>query len=187
MTEISAADKAEELRRWLSLVLSFFFYMTIEVSSRVIAPSSGHWRELNVSCFCLCLSEQKDFVGLSFPTISSVGPNGAIIHYRSVKKWKTQTYVVHICHHFYVWRVSASHRPLPETNRTLTTNEVYLIDSGAQYMSEKLWYKTLLLRLLFQIISGLFLYLDLFSCLTVMEPQTSHAQCTSEHHLLLRR
>uniref|UniRef100_A0A7N6AKU4 Xaa-Pro aminopeptidase 1 n=1 Tax=Anabas testudineus TaxID=64144 RepID=A0A7N6AKU4_ANATE len=48
----------------------------------------------------------KDFVGLSFPTISSVGPNGAIIHYR----------------------------PLPETNRTLTLNEVYLIDSGAQYV-----------------------------------------------------
>uniref|UniRef100_A0A672YMY2 X-prolyl aminopeptidase (aminopeptidase P) 1, soluble n=1 Tax=Sphaeramia orbicularis TaxID=375764 RepID=A0A672YMY2_9TELE len=65
VTEISAADKAEELR-----------------------------------------SQQKDFVGLSFPTISSVGPNGAIIHYR----------------------------PLPETNRTLTMNEVYLIDSGAQYI-----------------------------------------------------
>uniref|UniRef100_A0A8D3CSF0 Xaa-Pro aminopeptidase 1 n=1 Tax=Scophthalmus maximus TaxID=52904 RepID=A0A8D3CSF0_SCOMX len=42
VTEISAADKAEEFR-----------------------------------------SQQKDFVGLSFPTISSVGPNGAIIHYRS--------------------------------------------------------------------------------------------------------
>ncbi|XP_006630822.2 xaa-Pro aminopeptidase 1 isoform X1 [Lepisosteus oculatus] len=64
VTEISAADKAEELR-----------------------------------------SEQKDFVGLSFPTISSVGPNAAIIHYT----------------------------PLPETNRTLSLNEVYLIDSGAQY------------------------------------------------------
>uniref|UniRef100_A0A3Q3BMN5 X-prolyl aminopeptidase (aminopeptidase P) 1, soluble n=1 Tax=Kryptolebias marmoratus TaxID=37003 RepID=A0A3Q3BMN5_KRYMA len=65
ITEISAADKAEEFR-----------------------------------------SQQKHFVGLSFPTISSVGPNGAIIHYR----------------------------PLPETNRTLTVNEVYLIDSGAQYI-----------------------------------------------------
>uniref|UniRef100_A0A4W4F960 Xaa-Pro aminopeptidase 1 n=1 Tax=Electrophorus electricus TaxID=8005 RepID=A0A4W4F960_ELEEL len=50
-------------------------------------------------------SQQKDFVGLSFPTISSVGPNGAIIHYR----------------------------PLPETNRTLSLTELYLIDSGAQY------------------------------------------------------
>uniref|UniRef100_A0A3Q3IBY6 X-prolyl aminopeptidase (aminopeptidase P) 1, soluble n=1 Tax=Monopterus albus TaxID=43700 RepID=A0A3Q3IBY6_MONAL len=59
------------------------------------------WLEKEVFSF-----QQKDFVGLSFPTISSVGPNGAIIHYR----------------------------PLPETNRTLTTNEVYLIDSGAQYI-----------------------------------------------------
>uniref|UniRef100_A0A8C7NVK7 X-prolyl aminopeptidase (aminopeptidase P) 1, soluble n=1 Tax=Oncorhynchus mykiss TaxID=8022 RepID=A0A8C7NVK7_ONCMY len=65
VTEISAADKAEELR-----------------------------------------SQQKDFVGLSFPSISSVGPNGAIIHYR----------------------------PLPETNRTLSLNEIYLLDSGAQYI-----------------------------------------------------
>ncbi|MGH0133215.1 UNVERIFIED_CONTAM: hypothetical protein FKN15_052203 [Acipenser sinensis] len=64
VTEISSADKAEELRR-----------------------------------------QQKDFVDLSFPTISAVGPNGAIIHYR----------------------------PLPETNRTLGLNELYLIDSGAQF------------------------------------------------------
>lgn len=34
---------------------------------------------------CVFFSQQKDFVGLSFPTISSVGPNGAIIHYRSVQ------------------------------------------------------------------------------------------------------
>ncbi|ELV14030.1 Xaa-Pro aminopeptidase 1, partial [Tupaia chinensis] len=64
VTEISAADKAEEFRR-----------------------------------------QQADFVDLSFPTISSTGPNGAIIHYA----------------------------PVPETNRTLSLNEVYLIDSGAQY------------------------------------------------------
>ncbi|XP_022424519.1 xaa-Pro aminopeptidase 1 isoform X1 [Delphinapterus leucas] len=64
VTEISAADKAEEFRR-----------------------------------------QQADFVDLSFPTISSTGPNGAIIHYA----------------------------PVPETNRTLSLDEVYLIDSGAQY------------------------------------------------------
>ncbi|XP_027547978.1 xaa-Pro aminopeptidase 1 isoform X2 [Neopelma chrysocephalum] len=50
-------------------------------------------------------SQQKDFVELSFATISSTGPNGAIIHYR----------------------------PVPETNRTLSVNEIYLLDSGAQY------------------------------------------------------
>uniref|UniRef100_A0A3Q4M754 Xaa-Pro aminopeptidase 1 n=1 Tax=Neolamprologus brichardi TaxID=32507 RepID=A0A3Q4M754_NEOBR len=36
------------------------------------------WLEKEVSYF-FCF--QKDFVGLSFPTISSVGPHGAIIHY----------------------------------------------------------------------------------------------------------
>uniref|UniRef100_A0A669C9S1 Xaa-Pro aminopeptidase 1 n=1 Tax=Oreochromis niloticus TaxID=8128 RepID=A0A669C9S1_ORENI len=72
------------------------------------------WLEKEVSSLFFCAQtqnrflslQQKDFVGLSFPTISSVGPHGAIIHYR----------------------------PLPETNRTLTVNEVYLIDSGAQYV-----------------------------------------------------
>uniref|UniRef100_A0A8C5R3B9 X-prolyl aminopeptidase 1 n=1 Tax=Leptobrachium leishanense TaxID=445787 RepID=A0A8C5R3B9_9ANUR len=64
ITEISAADKAEEFR-----------------------------------------SQQEDFVELSFATISSTGPNGAIIHYK----------------------------PVPDTNRTLSLNEVFLLDSGAQY------------------------------------------------------
>lgn len=64
ITEISAADKAEDFRR-----------------------------------------QQENFVDLSFATISSTGPNGAIIHYR----------------------------PAPETNRTLSMNEIYLLDSGAQY------------------------------------------------------
>uniref|UniRef100_T1DMF3 Xaa-Pro aminopeptidase 1 n=1 Tax=Crotalus horridus TaxID=35024 RepID=T1DMF3_CROHD len=50
-------------------------------------------------------SQQENFVDLSFATISSTGPNGAIIHYK----------------------------PSPETNRTLSLNEIYLLDSGAQY------------------------------------------------------
>lgn len=49
--------------------------------------------------------EQEHFMGLSFPSISGVGPNGAIIHYR----------------------------PEADTDRTITTEEMYLIDSGAQY------------------------------------------------------
>ncbi|XP_054717686.1 xaa-Pro aminopeptidase 1-like [Uloborus diversus] len=48
---------------------------------------------------------QTDFVGPSFSTISASGPNGAIIHY---------------C-------------PAPETNRNLSTEELYLCDSGGQY------------------------------------------------------
>ncbi|CAL4122456.1 unnamed protein product [Meganyctiphanes norvegica] len=49
--------------------------------------------------------EQEDMVGLSFSTISSVGPNASIIHYH----------------------------PTPETDRTITSEEIYLCDSGGQY------------------------------------------------------
>ncbi|KAL8615725.1 hypothetical protein ACOMHN_007478 [Nucella lapillus] len=64
VTEVSAADKAEEFR-----------------------------------------SKQKDFVSLSFDTISSIGPNGAIIHYK----------------------------PKHDTDQQVTTDQVFLLDSGAQY------------------------------------------------------
>ncbi|XP_059473876.1 xaa-Pro aminopeptidase 1 [Neocloeon triangulifer] len=50
-------------------------------------------------------SELPDFVGLSFETISSVGPNAAIIHYS----------------------------PDPSTDRPITDKHVYLCDSGAQF------------------------------------------------------
>eukprot|EP00090_Calanus_glacialis_P043927 TRINITY_DN7796_c0_g1_i1.p1 TRINITY_DN7796_c0_g1~~TRINITY_DN7796_c0_g1_i1.p1 ORF type:complete len:620 (+),score=228.62 TRINITY_DN7796_c0_g1_i1:83-1942(+) len=50
-------------------------------------------------------AEQEHFMGLSFPSISSVGPNGAIIHYR----------------------------PAPDTARPISRTELYLLDSGAQY------------------------------------------------------
>ena len=46
------------------------------------------------------------FQGESFPTISAHGPNAALPHYRSV----------------------------PETNRPLSTDTVYLVDSGGQYL-----------------------------------------------------
>lgn len=49
--------------------------------------------------------EQKNYVSLSFETIASVGSNAAIIHYR----------------------------PEPETNKTITKNDVFLLDSGAQF------------------------------------------------------
>lgn len=50
-------------------------------------------------------SEQEMFVSLSFPTISSSGSNAAVIHYR----------------------------PERETCMNITTDRVYLVDSGAQY------------------------------------------------------
>ena len=49
--------------------------------------------------------KNNKFKSLSFPTISSSGPNGAIIHYKANKK----------------------------TNRTLKKGDIYLIDSGGQY------------------------------------------------------
>ncbi|XP_046805736.1 xaa-Pro aminopeptidase ApepP isoform X2 [Lucilia cuprina] len=51
-------------------------------------------------------SKNLHFMGLSFPTISSSGPNGSVIHYH----------------------------PAKETNRQITDKEIYLCDSGAQYM-----------------------------------------------------
>ena len=49
--------------------------------------------------------KNKDFQFLSFPTISSTGPNGAIIHYK----------------------------PTIKTNRILKKGDIYLVDSGGQY------------------------------------------------------
>uniref|UniRef100_A0A8C2I4G8 Xaa-Pro aminopeptidase 1 n=1 Tax=Cyprinus carpio TaxID=7962 RepID=A0A8C2I4G8_CYPCA len=89
MAHIKDAVALCELFAWLEKEVSLCTVYSLEIYLRVFR---------NV--------QQKDFVGLSFPTISSVGPNGAIIHYM----------------------------PLPETNRTLSLNEIYLIDSGAQYL-----------------------------------------------------
>ncbi len=49
--------------------------------------------------------KNKKFKFLSFPTISSTGPNGAIIHYKATKK----------------------------TDRRLKKGDIYLVDSGGQY------------------------------------------------------
>lgn len=51
-------------------------------------------------------AKQENFKGLSFPTISSVGPNAAIIHYS----------------------------PESNTCAELDANSIYLFDSGAQYL-----------------------------------------------------
>ncbi|GLV42514.1 Aminopeptidase P [Carabus blaptoides fortunei] len=54
-------------------------------------------------------SEMDKYVGLSFSTISSIGPNGAVIHYHPSKEGT-------------------------ETDMQITPNEVYLCDSGGQYL-----------------------------------------------------
>lgn len=53
-----------------------------------------------------CRRQQDKFIGLSFPSISASGPHGAIIHYH----------------------------PEPATRRPISKKELYLIDSGAQYL-----------------------------------------------------
>ena len=53
-----------------------------------------------------CRRTDSRFRGLSFDTISGSGPNGAIVHYRVT----------------------------PATDRTLDPGDVYLVDSGAQYL-----------------------------------------------------
>ncbi|TCS63532.1 aminopeptidase P family protein [Varunaivibrio sulfuroxidans] len=50
--------------------------------------------------------ENDAFEGLSFPTISGAGPNGAIVHYTAD----------------------------PRSNRALETGSLYLVDSGGQYL-----------------------------------------------------
>ncbi|XP_078477739.1 xaa-Pro aminopeptidase 2 [Lampetra planeri] len=53
-----------------------------------------------------CRSKQVDSKGPSFETISASGPNAAVVHYS----------------------------PTEETNRRLTVDEMYLVDSGGQYL-----------------------------------------------------
>jgi Xaa-Pro aminopeptidase len=67
---------------------------------------AGRETEMSAAAKLLALrGEVAMFRGESFPAISGAGPNGAIIHYR----------------------VS------PETDRAIQPDELYLIDSGAQY------------------------------------------------------
>ncbi len=69
--------------------------------------ASGQISEISAAAWLLALrAEAEGFRGESFPAISGAGEHGAIIHYR----------------------VS------PTTDRALGANEVYLIDSGAQYL-----------------------------------------------------
>lgn len=71
------------------------------------AAPSGHETEISAAEKLLsCRAKQDLFKGESFPAISGAGENGAIIHYRACAQY----------------------------NRSLRANEVYLIDSGGQYM-----------------------------------------------------
>jgi Xaa-Pro aminopeptidase len=71
-----------------------------------VTGPTGRETEMSAAGRLLALRGQVDgFRGESFPAISGAGEHGAIIHYRVTE----------------------------ETNRPIAPNEVYLIDSGAQY------------------------------------------------------
>ncbi|XP_039976059.1 xaa-Pro aminopeptidase 2 [Xiphias gladius] len=71
------------------------------------AVPEGKETELTASEYVnKCRSKQKDSRGPSFDTISASGPNAALAHYS----------------------------PTEETTRRLTVDEMYLIDSGGQYL-----------------------------------------------------
>jgi Xaa-Pro aminopeptidase len=71
------------------------------------AASKGGLKEIAVSDRLEEFRRAGDhFKGLSFPTISGAGANGAVVHYRAS----------------------------PETERSLENGSLYLVDSGAQYL-----------------------------------------------------
>lgn len=73
------------------------------------AHPEGHeslWEISGADYLEKCRKQQKHFMGLSFPTISSSGPNGSVIHYH----------------------------PEEASRRPISKNELYLVDSGAQYL-----------------------------------------------------
>tara|TARA_B100000963_G_scaffold283722_1_gene252426 strand:+ start:1155 stop:2876 length:1722 start_codon:yes stop_codon:yes gene_type:complete len=77
----------------------YLFWLKKNYIKKKITEISGEKKLLNFR------KENKNFKFLSFPTISGVGANGAIIHYKASRK----------------------------TNRRLKQGEIYLVDSGGQY------------------------------------------------------
>ncbi len=77
----------------------FLFWIKNNYKSKKISEISAQKKLLKFR------KNNKTFKTLSFPTISSTGPNGAIIHYKANKK----------------------------SNRILKKGDLYLVDSGGQY------------------------------------------------------
>jgi len=79
---------------------TFFSWLSIQLSSNTPVNETSAAKEL-----ASFRAMQDEFVGLSFPAISAVGPNSALAHYR----------------------------PHASTAAKITNEAVYLIDSGGQY------------------------------------------------------
>ncbi|MFQ6645070.1 hypothetical protein Gotur_018974 [Gossypium turneri] len=82
---------------------SWFFFMLLNEPSRETTKLTEVTASDKLEGF---RATKEHFRGLSFPTISSVGPNAAVIHYS----------------------------PQPETCAELDPDSIYLFDSGAQYL-----------------------------------------------------
>jgi Xaa-Pro aminopeptidase len=91
--------RAAHLRDGVSLT-RFLAWLEGNATSKLVTESSA---ASTLESFRL---NNENYKGLSFPTISGAGPNGAIVHY------------------------SVS----PETDRALEKGCLYLVDSGAQYL-----------------------------------------------------
>lgn len=79
------------------------------LEKKIEANPNGHeqlWEIQGADYLESCRKQQEHFMGLSFPSISGSGPNGAVIHYH----------------------------PEEATKRPIGKSEMYLIDSGAQYL-----------------------------------------------------
>ena len=113
--EINGIRNAAE--RDSAAVVQFLAWLDEEIRARgdgaaedaTTQPPKPQLTESYLSSVLLSYREsKKDFVGVSFDTISSVGPNSAIIHYKPESGSSSE--------------------------RTLTLNDVYLLDSGGQYL-----------------------------------------------------
>lgn len=81
-------------------LVRFFHWLENQVNASVLSEVEAADMEQRFR------EEMEDFISLSFDTISSIGPNGAIIHYK----------------------------PKKESCGTVSKTEIYLNDSGAQYL-----------------------------------------------------
>lgn len=113
--------QSAHLRDGVALV-RYLHWLDHEIDVQNITEISGaeklaqFRRYVNVSRFCctsnlplFCvLSQQEHFRGLSFQTISAVGAHAALVHYS----------------------------PTLETDKRITRKEIYLVDSGGQYLGE---------------------------------------------------
>lgn len=121
VTEISGSDQLSKYRQLVYIFNRDFFDILMQFGLMVLLfqwnlvilfivirnYSSGYFLFNSLQCKLLFVHRELDlFVGLSFPTISSSGAHAAIIHYT----------------------------PSPTTDARITDKEIYLCDSGAQFL-----------------------------------------------------